>query len=236
MKVDLLQEYKELYYHETEHSERLNAKISMGLTLLTVLITGEIILWMDMFPVQMTFLHLFYLALCSFSLIPLAFSIRFFLKSYTDYDYQYFPIEKIRENIEKSITYAKTLEDGQKKLDNHITDMFIKKFSDDAIHNRNQNQLKCENQRLLTAWIIASFLIVLPALTLWIGYINPQNKVQEPIQVIMQGGEVMCDNKDTDGFPAIPPSDVFHESFSRREINTPKPPVPETPKPSKPEQ
>lgn len=235
MSVDILQEYKELYYQEIEHSERLNAKIGTSLTLLTVLISGEVILWIDMFPIQTNFFHLSYLTLCSFSMAPLIFSTKFFLKSYAGYDYQYFPIEKIKSNIEKSITHANTLEDGQNKLDKHISFIFEQKYSEDAIHNRKQNQLKSENQRRLTVWIMASFLIVVPSLALWIGYINPQNKAQKPIQVIMRGGEVMCNNNNPDGFPPIPPSDVFHESFTTHEINTPTPPTPQTPETSKPE-
>lgn len=236
MKVDLLQEYKELYYQEIAHSERLNAKISTSLTLLTALITGEMVLWSDMFPLNFTILHLLYLFLCSFSVAPIIFSVKFFLKSYAGYDYQYFPIEKVKDNIQKSIIFANSLKNGQKKLDNHILFMFQQKFSEDAIHNRKQNRLKSENHRLLTVWIMASFLLVVPSLILWIGYINPQKRAeQQPFSIIMQGSEVMCDNNDFEGFPPIPPSDVFHESFSTHEINTPIPSTQQPPETSKPE-
>lgn len=235
MKIDLLQEYKELYYHEIEHSERLNSKISTGLTLLITLISGEIVLWMDMFPLHITVLHMVYLFLCVFSLVPLGLSAKYFVKSYSGYDYQYFPIAKIKLNIEQSIDYSNTISDGKKKLNQHIVNMFQQKFSEDAVHNREQNLLKSENQRLLTVWLITSFVIVIPALTLWIIYINPQTKEQPPIQIVMQGGEIMCDDKETNGFPTTPPSDVFHETFTRHEVNIPKPPAPKPPETSKPE-
>ena len=43
--MDLLQEYKELYYKEIEHSERLNNKIGMCITLLTILGSAQVLLW-----------------------------------------------------------------------------------------------------------------------------------------------------------------------------------------------
>ena len=45
--LDLLQEYKELYNHEIAFSDRLNAKISNALAILTIIGTGEVIVWKD---------------------------------------------------------------------------------------------------------------------------------------------------------------------------------------------
>ena len=45
--MNLLEEYKDLYYKEIEYSERLNNKINTGITFLTVLGSAQIILWVQ---------------------------------------------------------------------------------------------------------------------------------------------------------------------------------------------
>ena len=47
-KIDLLQEYKEQYYKEIEHSERLNGKINTMITFLTILGGAQVLLWTQM--------------------------------------------------------------------------------------------------------------------------------------------------------------------------------------------
>ncbi len=45
--MDLLQEYKELYNHEMAFCDRLNGKISNALAIITIIGTGEAIVWKD---------------------------------------------------------------------------------------------------------------------------------------------------------------------------------------------
>lgn len=43
--MDELEEYKELYYKEIEYTERLNSKINMCMTFLTIIGSGVILVW-----------------------------------------------------------------------------------------------------------------------------------------------------------------------------------------------
>ena len=43
--MDLLQEYKELYYKEIEYSDRLSNKINVSISFITILGSAQIILW-----------------------------------------------------------------------------------------------------------------------------------------------------------------------------------------------
>lgn len=43
--MDLLQEYKELYYRELEFKASLNGKMDTAITFLTILCTGHMFMW-----------------------------------------------------------------------------------------------------------------------------------------------------------------------------------------------
>ena len=62
--MDLLQEYKDLYYKEIEHSEILNGKINTCITFITVLGSAQIILWTQFKNFDVKIYSIIYFVLC----------------------------------------------------------------------------------------------------------------------------------------------------------------------------
>ena len=161
--MDLFDEYKEFYYKEIEHSDRLNGKISTALTLLTILGAGEILLLKDLFPFTPTLVHNIYGILCILSFISFMASIYMFTKAYSGYNYNYFPLKSINDaikEISETINNSSIEVDGD-LIDKYIKRMFKERYIEDAMHNREQNIIKNNRHRILNVLITITFIIVM---------------------------------------------------------------------------
>ena len=147
--MDLLQEYKELYYKEIEHSERLNNKSNVSITFLTVLGSAQIFLWTQFKTFECSVFSIIYLLLCIVSLILFIISAFKFYFTYSGYEYNYFPIDDM---VNASLETYKIAGDDKADIDlaeKHIYNMYCERFLNDAIVNRNTNILKNNKHKKL---------------------------------------------------------------------------------------
>lgn len=188
--MNLLQEYKELYYKELEYSERLSGKINTCITFLTILGSAQVLLWSQFICFSIEFYTLIYLIFCACSTIVFIICLYKFYKSYSGYKIAYLPIKEMAIAI--TTTYQMTDEANIEKANVHVNNMLCESFINQAIHNREVNFVKNKNNKSLSSFICIAFVITILSYTFSVGinyyetkYIN--NNTQN---VYIQGGEI----------------------------------------------
>ena len=190
--MDLLQEYKELYYKEIEHSERLNSKINTAITFLTVLGSAQILLWTQFKTFEFAIYSIVYLILCTISLCSFIMSAYRFFKSYSNYSYSYFPINDMAKATIQTYNIAGNDKTEIERADKHIYNMYCERFLNDAITNRKVNISKNNNQRKLTQIICISFIITVLTFAFGVGidYYECKFIDTNTTHIIIDGGEI----------------------------------------------
>lgn len=155
--MDLFQEYKELYNHEITFSDRLNAKISNALAIITIIGTGEAIVWKDCLGDGF---NIFFFVLCIISLQCFLYTLFRFYKAYSNYEYGYYPIKETEDFV--NLTYK--IGEEKHKSDDVIKKHIVKKMRDNYIKaasiNREQNLKKSKAHRKLNKWMIISIITI----------------------------------------------------------------------------
>ena len=188
--MDLLQEYKDLYYKEIEFSDRLNNKISICITFLTIIGSALILLWTQIKNYQLLWYMGIYLVFCVVSTIMFFICIVMFFKTYSGYKTQFFPIKDIalqNTYVLNSVSEAQK-EDAYQVLKITMAERFI----NDAIHNRELNLKKNDKHHSLIRMIMATFIIVFIsfAINVSIEYYETHNNEQKIEQIYISGGEI----------------------------------------------
>lgn len=99
--MNLLEEYKDLYYKEVEFNDRLNNKITTCITFLTVLGSALILLWTQFKNYNFCWYTILYLIFCIVDTMIFFICIKMFIKSYSGYKRPNFPIIEIAsQNME----------------------------------------------------------------------------------------------------------------------------------------
>lgn len=190
--MDLLQEYKELYYKEIEHSERLNNKIGTSISFITVLGSAQILLWTQFKTFENTRYSSIYLILCVISLLFFIICAIIFYFTYSGYKYNYFPIEDMA--LVTIQTYEIAGEDKKdiKRANKHIYNMYCERFLNDAIKNRDINIIKNNKHKKLMQLICISFITT--AITFSYGiaidYYETKYVDDNTTHVIIDGGDI----------------------------------------------
>lgn len=155
--MDLLQEYKELYYKEIEFSDRLNNKITTCITFLTILGSALILLWTQIKNFELFWYTGVYLVFCIIVTIMFFISIWMFFRTYSGYKTQLFPIKSYAiQNTNVLNTVAPDQKESAYKL---LEQKMAERFINDAIHNRELNTVKNHRHRNLIKMIMATFII-----------------------------------------------------------------------------
>lgn len=130
--INLLQEYKELYYKEIEFSERLNNKISTCITFLTILGSALIFLWTRLKEYKMLWYTGIYIAFCIITSILFCICVIAFFITYSGYKTQMFPIKDYALQNMRVLNSVKTEQKQdayilleQKMAERFINDAFI---------------------------------------------------------------------------------------------------------------
>ncbi len=161
--MNLLQEYKDLYYKEIEHSDRLNIRISTSLTLLTIIGTAEaFIINESISKFSLSWYSIVLSLLCLINSFTFFQCIYSFYKTYRGFDYSYFPIKGMTEYIE-----VINQDESIINKENEITEMLKYKFSQDAINNRQENYKKNMSIRRLIIWIFRAFIFIIISFIFW---------------------------------------------------------------------
>ena len=220
--MNVLDEYKELYYKEIETTDRLNNKIGTHTTFLTVIATAEILLWKDVFTLDKVWWIWIYIILNSLSLLTFTICAYYFYKSYTGYKYLYINPQETKKFIDKATEYALENDISEEKTNKYISDMFLRSFSKFGIENHHLNIQKNKYQYKFTKWMCISFLIIAIAYSFWIVVVNPyniNNESEKTYKIQIERRAVsMPDNENE--FPIDlqpdPSASVFHETFNRK--------------------
>lgn len=155
--MDLLQEYKELYNHEIAFSDRLNAKITNALAILTIIGTGESIVWKDCLGDNF---HIIFFILCLLSLQCFIYTLFRFYKAYTKYTYGYYPIKETNDFVILTRKIGKEKQKTDAVIEKHIEKNLRDNYIKCASINREQNIRKSQAHRILNKWMIISIISV----------------------------------------------------------------------------
>lgn len=225
-----VEECRELYYKEIEHTERLNSRINTCITFLTIIGSGVILVWTQLKDFRGMVQFWVYLVLCVLSSVSLLVCIVVFYKAYSGYEIHYYPIKGVEVACKQ--TY-KLVEDGKIKdyqAEQHIKNMKCERYLKDAIHNREQNTLKNNRYRRLIQWIAISFIILL--INYAVGIFMNNCKVDDKVNScncwrevkIMSGSseEIKLTQTTINGvpLPQTPQAEVITESFDLKRIST----------------
>lgn len=196
--MNLLEEYKDLYYKEIEYSERLNNKINTGITFLTVLGSAQIILWVQFKSFNLKIYTIIYFISCLISFLLFIMCVYRFYKTYTGYKYNYFPIEDMALTVVKTYQIAGDNKKDIKKANKHIHNMYCERYLNDAINNRKNNEIKNNRYKKFTNCICITFIITIfvYALNIGIEYYESKTLNNNTNHVIIDGGEINVRERD----------------------------------------
>lgn len=190
--MDLLQEYKDLYYKEIEYYDRLNNKITTSITFLTILGSGQILLWSQFVGISFKWYTILYFILCVISTLLFLICMYKFYRAYSGYQVNYFPIKDMAITIHQIQKIAQSLDDKY-KAENYINDMFCERFINDAIHNRNINIQKNKKHKRLSYFICITFILTIITYATYICIDYYEAKTEDNIQ------KVYIEGVNTDG-------------------------------------
>ena len=177
--MDLLSEYKELYYKEIEHSERLNNKIPTSITFLSIAGTGIIFLGREAFPFLCRLSNIAFMMFLVMSVALFAVSLVKFYIAYTNYSYNYFPINDAKSRVDEGQRLIQSTRDDntEKEVYKNICQKFADAFISAAIHNRVENARKSKNHNSFIMWVFATLISVFIAFFIWALFINPYHLI-----------------------------------------------------------
>lgn len=167
-KLNLVAEYKELYYKEIEYKDAMNNKIGTSLTLLTILCTGQTFIIGILTDLNLVFkiipiiFFLFELVSAVLTLITLY----YFLKTYYKNSYYLISIKEIKEKLSYNASLINFYVENEIEEANCI---FLKNyFIDKAIQNREQNLIKNKYQMKLSAYMTLAVFSLIITYIFWI--------------------------------------------------------------------
>lgn len=187
--MNLLEEYKELYYKEIEYSESLNNKIGTTITFLTILGSAQILLWTKIKEFQLYWYTGVYLILCCISTILFLICIGIFIKTYSGHKTQKFPIRDVA--IHNSNVLNNVSEDQEELAKKNIEICMAARFINDAIHNRKVNIIKNDRHRMLIKLLLIAFVTTFITFAINVVIDIYETKTNTYIQEIhIEGGEI----------------------------------------------
>lgn len=178
--MDLLQEYKELYYKEMEFSNKLSEKINICITFLTILGSGQVLLWTQSLEFEISVYTSIYFVMCCISTGLFITCLFKFYKAYSGYKTQYFPIKAMARAVKETYYIANKKE----AADKHVYDMFCERYINDAIHNREVNKEKNNNHKVLISWICRAFVFLIISYTIGICINHYESKIVDNVQKV----------------------------------------------------
>lgn len=170
--MDLLQEYKELYYKELELKDSMSGKIGTSVTLITILCTGHMFMWDIMIRLDFVIhpIPMIFLILEIVSVFYTCLSMYNFYKTYFRYKYHLVSIEGIRESIDNNNSLKNYFQPYQIQQANY--DMMCNTFYEYAIKNRKENIRKNLHQMNLSSSLVKAITSLILTYTMWMFIIS----------------------------------------------------------------
>ena len=188
--MNLLEEYKDLYYKEVEFNDRLNNKITTCITFLTVLGSALILLWTQIKNYELFWYTGVYLVFCIIVTIMFFICIKMFIKAYSGYKRPNFPIKEIA--LQNMYVLNKVSQDKTEEIMGILENVMAQRFINDAIDNRELNKIKNDQHKKMINMITATFIItfITFAINISIDYYESKFVNDNVQQVQIQGGEI----------------------------------------------
>lgn len=188
--MNLLEEYKDLYYKEVEFNDRLNNKITTCITFLTVLGSALILLWTQFKNYNFCWYTIIYLIFCVVNTIMFVICIKMFIKSYSGYKRPNFPIKEIATqnmNVLNSVSQKQ-----RNEILEVLENVMAQRFINDAISNRELNKIKSNQHNKMIKMITYTFIVtfITFAINISIDYYETKFINDNMQQVHIQGGEI----------------------------------------------
>lgn len=170
--MDLLQEYKELYYRELEFKASLNGKMDAAITFLTILCTGHMFMWniiCDLSLVIQPFPIIFILVE-AMSVWYTINALYFFYRAYFHYKYEYVSPKTLSQEIRKNLSLSKYYSriDIDKANYEKLANTYIKY----AIMMREENLRKNNCQMNFSNSIVKGIILLMVSYFIWLFVIN----------------------------------------------------------------
>lgn len=188
--MNLLEEYKELYYKEIEFNDRLNNKITTCITFLTVLGSALIYLWTQIKEYNFCWYTILYLIFCTVNVIMFFICIFMFFMTYSGYDRPTFPIKDVAtQNMHVLNNVNPKQKDSAIKL---LEEKMAERFINDAIKNRELNVAKNKKHYWLIRIIMATFVVtfITFAINVSISYFESKTETENIQEIHIRGGEI----------------------------------------------
>lgn len=168
-RLDLLQEYKDLYYKEIDFGERLHSRIVSYITFLTLLI-GLLGYELNILTkCENDWKFGVYLTFCCFSVVLSIIMIILFIRTYVGYNIEHISINDIHQAINKCYNTNYDKQPYQNcQIDNAITLSLAEQYIDVAISQRHINSIKSKRYKKLifisilnTISVLVTYLILI---------------------------------------------------------------------------
>lgn len=159
--MNILEEYKDLYYKELEFADKLNSKITTCITFITILGSAQALLWTQFKHFQLCWYTGIYYAICCVSTTLFGICVYQFVKTYCGYPIDRFPIKSHATQIADVLNRVSS----EQREDAHIMleGLMAKSFIESAVHNRKQNVIKNNRHIKLIKLLILTFIITFVA-------------------------------------------------------------------------
>ncbi len=188
--INLLEEYKELYYKERELNDTLNNKITTCITFLTIIGSALILLWTQFKNYTSCWYTTIYFIFCVIDTIMFIACIVMFIKAYSGYKRPTFPIKDIA--IQNTTILNKVSPDKKDEAMELLEKIMAERFINDAIKNRNLNVIKSKRHNRMIKAITATFIVtfITFAINISIDYYESKFINDTVQQIHVQGGEI----------------------------------------------
>ena len=188
--MNLLEEYKDLYYKDVEFNDRLNNKITTCITFLTVLGSALILSWTQFKNYNLCWYTIIYFILCVVNTVMFGICIKMFIKSYSGYKRPNFPIREIA--IQNTNVLNSVPQERQNEILETLENVMAQRFINDAISNRELNKIKSDQHNKMIKMITYTFILtfITFAINISIDYYETKFINDNVQQIQIQGGEI----------------------------------------------
>lgn len=169
--MDLLQEYKDLYYNGLQESQTLNGKIEVSITLLTVMGTGNLYILKNINLFD-AYWYLKPWPILNFILFLVSSVLLYF--AYFGYYYNYFPVKDMNDTIQATKDFYSKYENKENLIDAHCNKLFLEIYQKCSASNAIENIKKHKKHRRFDTSLMISFIVLAISIAyiLYIQYIK----------------------------------------------------------------
>jgi ABC-type sugar transport system permease subunit len=167
--------YKESYNAELENKEKINNRITVPISILTLLIGGILIYFKEIDKISNVISKVFFILFLGLSIIAILFCVFFLFKAYYGYTYKYIPLLKDIQDYQNGLIDYYLNENHNYENASYLAELDVQLYLENiyvesTTNNMEQNEKKLRYLRQ-AGWALSSILLtsVLAYLPYFIG-------------------------------------------------------------------